>query len=98
VVADHQALHFIRHQAANRWPDEPTMIKAQELAVKKHQRGRAKTKPMDQGFTLLDMLIDNSNLPKLLLAASLKLKKVRRYPGYVLERTYNLKSRPIQII
>lgn len=98
VVADQPGLNFIRHQGANRWPDLETMIKAQELAMKKHVRGRAKVKPMTQGFTLLDSIIDSDSLETLLTASSLKLKKVRRYPGYVLIKTYNLKSRPIQII
>jgi hypothetical protein len=74
------------------------MVKAHELAMKKHQRGRAKSKAMTLGFTMLDGLIDNPNLSRLLLAASLKIKKVRRYPGYVLERVYNLKGRKLEII
>jgi hypothetical protein len=98
VVADAAGLNFIRHQSDNRWPDAATQIKAQELAMKKHPRGRAQSKPMEQGFTLLDAIIDKPALDVLLTAASLKLKKVRRYPGYVLQRVYNLKNRPIQII
>ena len=35
---------------------------------------------------------------KLLVAASLEIKKVRRYPGMILSRTYNLKNRPIVIL
>jgi len=100
VVADPAGLNFIRHQSDSRWPDQDTLIKAQELSMKKHPRGRAKTKPMTMGFTVMDCLLGNSQdaLLKLLLAASLKIKPVRRYPGYVLIKTYNLKDRPIQII
>lgn len=98
VVADQPGLNFIRHQSENRWPSVETMAKAHELSLVKAQRSRQKTKPMSQGFTVLDMLIDNPLLDKLLTASSLKLKRVRRYPGYVLIKTYNLKSRPIQII
>jgi hypothetical protein len=59
-----------------------------------------KIKPMKQGFTILDSLVGScpKALETVLLAASLKLKRVRRYPGYVLIRTYNLKNRPIEII
>jgi hypothetical protein len=98
VVADQPALNFLRHQKEHRWPDQETEQKAQELAMKKHPRSRAKSKPMTQGFTMLDALMDNPALDVLLTAASLKLKRVRRYPGYVLQRVYNLKNRPIQII
>jgi hypothetical protein len=65
-------------------------------SIKKNRRG---IRPMESGFTMLDALIDKGKaVHTLLTAASLKLKKVRRHPGYVLIRTYNLKNRPITII
>lgn len=98
AIADQAKGNFLRHQSGNRWPTEGTMIKAYELMKDRKTRSRSKSKPMEQGFTVLDHLIDKPYLAKLLVAASLKIKRVRRYPGYVLQRTYNLKNRPIEII
>jgi hypothetical protein len=100
VVSDFLGLLFIRHQAENRWPDPKTEDKYAELnRAKRPRRKPGKIKPAGGGFTLLDMAIDKGRaLDTLLTAASLKLKKVRRYPGYVLIHTYNLKNRPIDII
>jgi hypothetical protein len=104
VVVDFAGLNLIRHQAAHRWPSVRSLEKCWELAKDRkgsgRRRGPAKPiKPGNDGFTLLDMLIDKgSTLDTLLTAASLQFKKVRRYPGYVLIRTYNLKDRPIEII
>jgi len=33
-----------------------------------------------------------------LTAASMKVKRVKRYPGWILQTTYNLKNRPLQFI
>ena len=106
VVADFPGLLFIRHQAAHRWPSSWSIEKAWELIKdRKGSGGRRrpdaakKIKPGNMGFTLLDAVIDKGKaLDTLLTAASLQLKHVRRYPGYVLIRTYNLKNRPIEII
>jgi hypothetical protein len=105
VVSDFPGLNFIRHQKENRWPSNDTMIKAYELSIDRKggtRRGASikKIKPMNSGFTMLDCLIGScpKALETVLLAASLKLKRVRRYPGYVLIRTYNLKNRAIEII
>jgi hypothetical protein len=100
VVADFPGLLFIRHQAEHRWPTQVSEDKYAEMNKdRKRHTSRGKIKPSKGGFTLLDAVIDKGRaLETLLLAASLKLKKVRRYPGYVLIRTYNLKDRPIEII
>jgi hypothetical protein len=99
AVADQAESSFLKRQALHRWPTEATMIKAYEMIKAKRPRSNpGKAKPARVGFTLLDMVIDRPATQKLLVAASLKLKRVRRFPGYILIKTYNLKSRPIQII
>jgi hypothetical protein len=97
-VVDAQADCFLRQQDNDRWPTEISKNKAWDMAKDKKPRSNRKSKPRQIGFCMLDLLIDKPNLEKLLVAASLKVKKVRRYPGWVLERTYNLKDRPIEII
>jgi hypothetical protein len=100
-VADAVADIFLRHQASNRWPTQDIMQKSWEMLKDRKTRrpGKKAIKPMDTGFTLLDALIDKGKtLETLLTAASLKIKRVKRHPGYVLIRTYNLKNRPITII
>ena len=98
AIAKGPEANFIRHQSGNRWPDPATLEKAGELAMKKQPRSRAKSKPMQLGFSLLDLCIDKASTHQLLLAASLKIKAVKRYPGHVLERVYNLKGRVIELI
>jgi len=98
AIADQAESNFLRHQAASRWPTDWSLDKMAEMAMDKKPRSRQKSKPMTLGFSVLDHLIDKPGLDKLLTAASLKIKRIRRYPGYVLMKTYNLKNRPIQII
>ena len=104
VVADFPGLLFLRHQKEHRWPTQQSEEKYANLNMDRNRhtsRGPStkKIKPAKMGFTLLDAVLDKGkNLDILLTAAALKLKKVRRYPGYVLIRTYNLKNRPIEII
>jgi hypothetical protein len=107
AIADMAARSFMKRQDRDRWPSDETQDKAFEMlknkrmgthrgnSIRKGQRG---IRPAKVGFTFLDAVIDKGNLDKLLTAAYLKLKKVRRYPGFVLIRTYNLKNRPITII
>jgi hypothetical protein len=102
ALADAAGYLFLKEQKRHRWPSAWSEDKYAELNKDKKRPGgaRGKIKPMQTGFTLLDSLIGNcpKALETVLLAASLKLKRVRRYPGYVLIRTYNLKNRPIEII
>jgi len=105
AIADAAGYLFLKDQKRNRWPSAWSEDKYAELNKDKKRgtsRGSSikKIKPMNTGFTVLDSLIGNcpKALETVLLAASLKLKRVRRYPGYVLIRTYNLKNRPIEII
>jgi hypothetical protein len=105
AIADAAGYLFLKEQKRHRWPTKETEDKYASLNKDKKRgtsRGQSikKIKPMKQGFTLLDCLIGTcpKALDTVLLAASLKLKRVRRYPGYVLIRTYNLKNRPIEII
>lgn len=90
----------VRHEASRRWPTPDQEVKYFELNTAKDKPrggGRSKIKPPARPFALLES-IDPKVLDKLLTASSLKLKRVRRYPGWILQHTYNLKNRPIQII
>jgi hypothetical protein len=104
ALADSAGYLFLKEQKRHRWPSQDIMDQAHRLAndrkgSAKRKPGNKPIKPQQQGFTLLDMVIDKGKaLETLLTAASLQLKRVRRYPGYVLIHTYNLKSRPIEII
>jgi hypothetical protein len=105
ALADPVGYLFLKDQKRNRWPTAASEDKYASLNKDKKRgtsRGESikKIKPMTQGFTLLDCLVGTcpKALETVLLAASLKLKRIRRYPGYVLIRTYNLKNRPIEII
>jgi len=81
----------------NRWPTQEQEAKYAELNQAKQPRGQKKIRQPELPFALLES-IPAKQLDKLLTAASFKLKKVKRYPGWVLQRTYNLKGRPIEII
>jgi len=99
AIEDQAGANFIRYQDLYRHPDAEQLVKAWELKNEKRPRRPKKPiKPMQTGFTMLDALIDSPALETVLLAASLKIKRVRRYPGYVLQRVYNLKNRPLEII
>lgn len=99
AITDHAADEQIRRCHLRRWPDKEQENKYFELNTDKKQRGKPakRIKPPVLEFALLES-IDPKTLNKLLIASSLKVKKVRRYPGWILQTTYNLKSRPIQII
>lgn len=99
-IADQAGMNFLRHQAEYRWPSEETMIKAAELSKEKIKRGAPKKPMARMGFPLLEQALATSTkaVQTLLVASSLKIKNVRRHPGWVLQRTYNLKNRPIVIV
>ena len=103
ALADPVGYLFLKEQKRHRWPTARSEDKYAELnkgRTKRNKPGKKAIKPMDTGFALLDGLVGTcpKTLDKLLTAASLKLKRVRRYPNWVLQRVYNLKNRPIQII
>ena len=93
---------FIRRQATDRWPTADSEQKYFELNNDKKAKGGRKAngiKPPAFPFALLEQAIGHDDpirartINKLLICSSLKIKKVRRYPGWVLQRTYNLKNR-----
>jgi hypothetical protein len=86
----------VRKETARRWPDQATEQKYFELNIDKKQRNRPATrkKQLDLFFPLLESVRPDV-LARILLCSSLEVKKVRRYPGWILSRTYNLKNRPI---
>jgi len=94
------AENFIRHQDENRQPTKESEMLYFELnndKNKKDPRPANRIKPPRFEFALLES-IKPDVLDKLLTASCLRLKKVARYPNWILQHTYNLKSRPIQII
>jgi hypothetical protein len=92
---------FVRKQANRRWPEQWQVEKYAEMNASKHQnRGRATGKritPREVSWPLIHELAP-ALLDKLLTAASLKVKRVKRDPGFVLIRQWNLKSRPLEFI
>jgi len=100
VPADLAGEQFIRHQAESRWPTQATEALYFELnndKTKKDPRPANRIKPPRFEFALLES-IKPDVLDKLLTAASMKVKRVKRYPGWILQTTYNLKNRPLQFI
>jgi hypothetical protein len=90
----------IRNEANRRWPTVEQQNLYFELNTSKNPVNRpskGRIKPPVNEFALLES-VDPVTLDKLLTAASLRVKRVKRYPGYIIQRTYNLKNRPIQII
>jgi len=90
----------VRNEAARRWPSNDQEQKYFELNMLKKQRGRAnpkRIKPREVTFPLLHE-VNPAMLKKILLAASIKLKSVKRDPGFVLIRQYNLGNRPLEFI
>ena len=82
------------------WPtsDQENMYFEMNTAKKqRNQPARGRIQPPTQSFSLMES-IDPVVLDKLLTAASMTVKKVRRYPGWILQTVYNLKSRPIEFI
>lgn len=100
ATEDEFGLRYLKDQANDRWPEDRQCDLYFELNTTKKAVGRpsrGRIKPPTVEFALLES-IDARTLDILLTAASLKVKRVKRNPGWVLQRTYNLKNRPIQII
>jgi hypothetical protein len=101
VHVDAAISDFVRKQANRRWPESWQEEKYAEMNADKHaNRGRAggkRIKPREVTWPLIHELAP-ALLDKLLTAASFKLKRVRRDPGFVLIRQWNLKNRPLEFI
>ena len=104
LVAKRDHHDYVVSMKHNRWPTQYSEQLYHELNIAKRPRAQRRKgiKPgqANDGFMILETLIGNCPriLDKLLTAASLKIKRVRRYPGIILTRTYNLKNRPITIL
>lgn len=80
------------------WPSKEQEQAYFEMNAKNHPAARGGgIKPPVFEFALMESIPANQ-LDKLLTASSLTVKRVKRYPGWILQRTYNLKNRPIEII
>lgn len=95
---DQAVSSYVKRQHLSRWPDQETEDRYNTLnREKKVRRPDKPIKPAPSGFKLFDML-DGEDLDRLMLAASLKVKRVRRAPGWVIVKVYNLKDRPLVLI
>ncbi len=94
----------VRNEASRRWTNkeqDQAYFELNRTELGKAQRGgRAGKKPPTFFFPLLEQAMGADNeswkldtIRELFKCASLKLKPVKRYPGYILERTYNLKGK-----
>jgi hypothetical protein len=83
----------------NRWPTQESENLYFELNTTKQAINRPanRIRPPVLEMPLLES-VDPVTLDKLLTAASLKVKRVKRYPGWVLQTVYNLGRRPLQFI
>jgi len=86
----------VKHEANRRWPSKESEEMYATLNMDKKQRGRPadRVKKPDFFFPLLESL-PIKQIKHVLLCASLELKSVRRYPGWILSQTYNHKNRTI---
>jgi hypothetical protein len=100
VTLDLPTEQYIRHQAEHRWPTEKSedlYFKMNNSEPPEHKLLVNRIRPPQLEFPLLESL-PGATLYKILLASSLRVKKIKRHPGWILERVYNLRDRPIQII
>lgn len=111
-IANQAHRSFLKIQDRDRVPDDDVCDKYASLNKKKHQPGPGRSRPAPLGMPLLEALLTSpnpadwkvheqescKNVIKLLVAASLKIKRVKRHPGWILQRTYNHKNRPITIV
>jgi hypothetical protein len=83
----------------HRWPTQESEALYFELNTSKQaiNRPAKRIRPPALPMPLLES-IDPVTLDKLLTAASLKVKRVKRYPNWVLQTVYNLGRRPLQFI
>lgn len=99
-IADHETAAFLKAQSRDRWPTEETKVQYYTLNLAKEKRGPSRKRPSPLGLPLMEQAMGHGTkeIARLLTAASLKMKRVRRHPGWILVRTYNLKTRPIEIV
>jgi hypothetical protein len=101
MIAKPAEAAFLKSQDLNAWPSKESGDLYASLNRDKPAKRPENKKPVGRfNFSLLELAIESSakELNKLLTAAALKLKPVRRPPGFILQRTYNLKKRPIEIV
>lgn len=96
---------FVRSQAVDRWPteDQEALYFKLNTAPKKDRPEKA-IKPSRSKFTMFDMALGlgpdahkNEAVAKLLLCASMKVKKLKRAPWYRLVKTCSLGNRVLNL-
>lgn len=91
---------FVRTQHLSRWPDEyqeDMYFKMNNNKKKESNPAQGRIKPPVREFALMESL-SLKVIDKLLTAACFQIKRVKRFPGWILIRTYNMKKRVIQFI
>lgn len=95
---------FLKIQPRDRHPGQAERDKAFEMLKDRPTSGPVKKSPSPLPMPLLESLAFHTNpntvkaTARLLIAACLKVKNTRRHPGWVLQRTYNMKNRVVEIV
>lgn len=109
VIDDQAGFDFIQAQSRDRWADDRTKDRAasfNEDDRKKSFKQRAieinrplPKRPEPKGFPLMEQLAFTSMpaLDKLLMAACMKVVRVKRYPGWMAKVTHNMKRQPLNV-
>lgn len=85
-------------------PDPNQLNKQWSLStvrVPPNRQQQKKITPPNYGFPLMEQAVSEPHrwetIKALLIRSSLKIKPVRRWPGWILQRTYDLKNRPLDL-
>lgn len=95
AIANRAGFEQIQNECSRRFPSKESEETYAALNMVKQPRGRRGGKGQKKPeffFPLLESL-PTDQIRKVLLCSSLELKAVKRYPGWILSRTYNLKNR-----
>lgn len=103
VLLDGADIDYIKNP--NRWPTERQLVNYTELNMAKTPRGGGKKSNVPTfAFPLIEQAmgtdLETYKVPavaRLLRAACFTIQPVKRYPGYVLKRTDNLKGKVIDL-
>ena len=99
VITNRAAYQMVTHMQADRWPTSNQEDVYHQLNSGRNSKSRpgSRIMPRVMEFPLIES-VKFEVIDKLLTAASLRLQRVKRYPGWYIQTVYNLKDRPIQII
>lgn len=94
---------FVRHEHEYRWPTEDQMNRCvRDFKEITHGKPRDGIKPSRMSFKLFDLAIGtetkNKSMAKLLLCAAMKVKRIKRHPGYRIMKTHSLGNRVLSMV